>query len=91
MYNHSPPVFERVAVSETRQFMEGVLSRIRTELELKDCTFKPTLVSSYSSRTTVRGGGGRDRVPIYERLNKDAEKASERQQAETLRRAEQVG
>lgn len=39
------PVFERLSSTNNRLYMQEVLSKIKTDLELKDCTFKPKLVS----------------------------------------------
>jgi hypothetical protein len=39
------PVFERLIVKgDTKNIMQNVLAKLKDELELKDCTFKPTLV-----------------------------------------------
>ena len=41
----SSPVFERLIVKgDTKNIMQNVLAKLKDELELKDCTFKPTLV-----------------------------------------------
>jgi hypothetical protein len=72
--------------------MEDVLSRIKTELELKDCTFHPQLSTSRSAsrvRDNMHGSGGTDSIPVYERLNKQAELQYERQLAEASRREEE--
>lgn len=37
------PVFERLATSTSKQYMQEVLMKVKTELELKDCTFHPKL------------------------------------------------
>ncbi len=39
----SGPVFERLATSTSKQYMQEVLMKVKTELELKDCTFHPKL------------------------------------------------
>jgi hypothetical protein len=47
------PVFERLVVKgNTKQIMQNVLGKLKDELELKDCTFKPTLVSADMRRKT---------------------------------------
>ena len=51
-------------VSESRHFVETVLSKIKTELDLKDCTFSPMINKKY------RGVTPRDKTPVYERLSK---------------------
>lgn len=38
---HSGPVFERLSATTNRQHMQEVLSKIKTDLEMRDCTFKP--------------------------------------------------
>jgi hypothetical protein len=42
------PVFERLATTSSRQYMQEVLSKIKTDLEMKDCTFKPKLLTESS-------------------------------------------
>jgi hypothetical protein len=37
------PVFERLATSTSKLYMQEVLMKVKTELELKDCTFHPKL------------------------------------------------
>lgn len=37
------PVFERLATSTSKQYMQEVLMKVKTELELKECTFHPKL------------------------------------------------
>ena len=37
------PVFQRLATSTSKQYMQEVLMKVKTELELKDCTFQPKL------------------------------------------------
>ncbi|KAJ1438579.1 hypothetical protein B484DRAFT_469197 [Ochromonadaceae sp. CCMP2298] len=37
------PVFERLATTTSKQYMQEVLLRVKAELELKDCTFQPRL------------------------------------------------
>lgn len=47
------PVFDRLTVkSNTKQIMQNVLAKLKDELELKDCTFKPQLVSSDPRRNS---------------------------------------
>jgi hypothetical protein len=49
------PVFERLVVKgNTKQVMQNVLAKLKEELELKDCTFKPALASqSYKRNPNV--------------------------------------
>lgn len=37
------PVFERLATCTSKQYMQEVLMKVKTELELKECTFHPKL------------------------------------------------
>lgn len=37
------PVFERLATSTSKEYMQEVLMKVKTELELKECTFHPKL------------------------------------------------
>lgn len=39
------PVFERLSTTSNRMYMQEVLTKIKEDLELKDCTFKPKLIS----------------------------------------------
>ena len=41
------PVFERLATSTSKQYMQEVLMKVKTELELKDCTFQPKLSTEH--------------------------------------------
>jgi hypothetical protein len=38
------PVFERLADAADKKALDSVLSQLKDELELSDCTFQPTLV-----------------------------------------------
>lgn len=45
------PVFDRLVVKgNTKQVMQNVLAKLKEEMELKDCTFKPTLASQNYKR-----------------------------------------
>eukprot|EP00596_Hydrurales_sp_CCMP1899_P003555 CAMPEP_0119049814 /NCGR_PEP_ID=MMETSP1177-20130426/66554_1 /TAXON_ID=2985 /ORGANISM="Ochromonas sp, Strain CCMP1899" /LENGTH=792 /DNA_ID=CAMNT_0007027501 /DNA_START=246 /DNA_END=2624 /DNA_ORIENTATION=- len=60
------PVYERL--NNSKQFMQNILSQIKTDLELHECTFQPEL-------TTRKGEIGNRRaseVPVHERLARDA-------------------
>ena len=41
------PVFERLATSTSKQYMQEVLMKVKTEMELKDCTFHPKLSTEH--------------------------------------------
>ena len=68
-------VFDRLQVSESRHFMEAVLSTIKTELELKNCTFSPKVNNSFSGGSPVanRETGERERR-IRERRIRERER-----------------
>jgi hypothetical protein len=62
-------VFERLASLNSRAFMDEILLKIKSEIELKDCTFQPKIpVVSAQSATSCN----RDE-PVYIRLNREAE------------------
>lgn len=42
---HEGPVFQRLSTTSSRQHMQEMLSKIKTDLEMKDCTFKPKLLT----------------------------------------------
>ncbi len=39
------PVFDRLSTTEKRQHMQDALSKIKVDLEMRDCTFKPKLLT----------------------------------------------
>jgi hypothetical protein len=43
------PVFERLSTSDKQQ-MQNILSRIKSDLEMQECTFQPHLHSDESTR-----------------------------------------
>eukprot|EP01034_Spumella_vulgaris_P023972 gene23972-30258_t len=77
----SGPVFERLATTSSRQYMQEVLSKIKTDLEMKDCTFKPKLLTAESSRSHPKDGGAE---PIFVRLAQEGERVK----ADTQRKQE---
>jgi len=63
------PVFERLATTTNRQYMQEVLLRVKAELELRDCTFQPQLIADGSLWATEEKG----ERGVHERLNDVAE------------------
>ena len=39
------PVFERLASSVDRQQMQNILTQVKNDLEMEECTFKPQIVT----------------------------------------------
>ena len=54
------PVFDRLSTASSRQYMQEVLQKVKEDLELRDCTFTPTLASKSSFTAKNRDSvGGR--------------------------------
>mmetsp|Transcript_13297 Transcript_13297/g.18236 ORF Transcript_13297/g.18236 Transcript_13297/m.18236 type:complete len:1116 (+) Transcript_13297:112-3459(+) len=72
------PVFDRLASLNSRVFMDEILSKIKSEIELKDCTFQPripqasTSIHSHSSNHNSNGDNNSEES-VYVRLNKEAD------------------
>jgi len=78
------PVFERLATSTSKQYMQEVLMKVKTEMELKDCTFHPKL--STEGHKYVPKEGIDPNAPVHERLNQEAElKRLEKERLDQLR------
>ena len=59
-------VFDRLASLHNKAFLDEILSKIKSEIELRDCTFQPKIITSRSTSES------RDE-PAYIRLNRQAE------------------
>ena len=64
----SSSVFDRLTSTNKAQAADMLL-QIKTQLDLQECTFKPTVHAPPSSSGSVDGAGG----SIFERLQRDAE------------------
>ena len=76
--NNQVGIFDRLRSGDSKKFMEQVLANVKKDLELKDCTFQPTINSdskAMSERKLTRA-----ETPIHERLFHEAE--SNKQKAE---------
>eukprot|EP01035_Chromulina_nebulosa_P028291 gene28291-37338_t len=73
--NDSVPVFDRLSSLHSRAFLDEILLKIKSEIELKDCTFQPKIL-------TTRSANESQDEPAYIRLNKLAEVS----RAERIRR-----
>eukprot|EP01036_Dinobryon_divergens_P027479 gene27479-36257_t len=62
------PVFDRLASLNSRAFMDEILSKIKSEIEMKDCTFQPKIPVSHAQSTSCNKD-----EPVYIRLNREAE------------------
>jgi hypothetical protein len=69
------PVFDRLASLHSRAFLDEILFKIKSEIELKGCTFQPKILTSRSANES-------EDEPAYIRLNKLAEVS----RAERIRR-----
>eukprot|EP01038_Epipyxis_sp_PR26KG_P005259 gene5259-7308_t len=65
----SNPVFERLSV-DNKAGLQEILNKIKMELELKDCTFKPTLIEPLKGNQISPSAKGE---PAFVKLNKHAE------------------
>jgi hypothetical protein len=61
------PIHERLSRPNQKQSLNNVMALLKDELEMQDCTFKPT-IPKYTN-----GGSSHDKSPIFERLNAEAE------------------
>jgi hypothetical protein len=65
------PVFQRMEKHSTSKlYMENILSQIKSEMEVADCTFAPRINKVSKAETERRGKYG----PVYERLQGEADR-----------------
>ncbi|CAE7764909.1 unnamed protein product, partial [Symbiodinium microadriaticum] len=71
------PVFERLSAS--RQYVQEILSQIKSEFDLEECTFHPHInpTSEAIARNTTAG-------PVYDRLASEAEKTRQENEKRRL-------
>ena len=62
------PVHQRLAATDGKFLMEEILTKIKSELELRDCTFKPKLVAKPSKTAATDAS-----QPVHVRLNQVGE------------------
>jgi len=76
-YEDEPvPVFDRLNAADNRSLMDEVLAKIKTEIELRGCTFHPTLISKRRPSYQVD-------EPVHTRLSMETE-AVKAQQAKKM-------
>mmetsp|Transcript_22634 Transcript_22634/g.31012 ORF Transcript_22634/g.31012 Transcript_22634/m.31012 type:complete len:507 (+) Transcript_22634:74-1594(+) len=72
-YEDEPiPVFNRLNAADNRSLMDEVLAKIKTEIELRGCTFQPTLIARRRPSYQVD-------EPVHARLSLETEAAKAQQ------------